>query len=420
MSQRTYHDPLHGGIQLNRHEPAEAMVMDLVDTGPFQRLRRVRQLGPAFLTFHGAESSRFTHSLGVFHLARRAFSRLVTLDSSLEIHRGLVYAAALLHDLGHGPLSHTGEEMFGLRHEDWSARLIRSHPHISQCLNAYAPGTADAVADLLQAGHSPRPLVKQLVSSQLDCDRLDYLLRDSYTTGTQYGQLDLERILAALTLAPDGQLAIHPKGLMAVEHYLVVRNLMYRSVYNHRLNVVCNWLLERLVQTARRLGPQQVWTDAVMNRWLWANDALSLDDFLGNDDLRTGYHLQRWAEEGPAPLASLCARFLDRRLLKATAVGHLNPSEQLEALTLARRLSEQTGMDPEHCCGLRHQQIRGYHPYRGGLRLWDGVMLQGLEQVSALVQSLSTPAATAWLIHPREIQSDLRHALHGENFTHGA
>ena len=73
MSQRTYHDPLHGGIQLNRHEPAEAMVMDLVDTGPFQRLRRVRQLGPAFLTFHGAESSRFTHSLGVFHLARRAF-----------------------------------------------------------------------------------------------------------------------------------------------------------------------------------------------------------------------------------------------------------------------------------------------------------------------------------------------------------
>ena len=247
MSQRTYHDPLHGGIQLNRHEPAEAMVMDLVDTGPFQRLRRVRQLGPAFLTFHGAESSRFTHSLGVFHLARRAFSRLVTLDSSLEIHRGLVYAAALLHDLGHGPLSHTGEEMFGLRHEDWSARLIRSHPHISQCLTAYAPGTADAVADLLQAGHSPRPLVKQLVSSQLDCDRLDYLLRDSYTTGTQYGLLDLERILAALTLAPDGQLAIHPKGLMAVEHYLVVRNLMYRSVYNHRLNVVCNRLLERLV-----------------------------------------------------------------------------------------------------------------------------------------------------------------------------
>ena len=414
MSQRTYHDPLHGGIQLNRHEPAEAMVMDLVDTGPFQRLRRVRQLGPAFLTFHGAESSRFTHSLGVFHLARRAFSRLVTLDSSLEIHRGLVYAAALLHDLGHGPLSHTGEEMFGLRHEDWSARLIRSHPHISQCLNAYAPGTADAVADLLQAGHSPRPLVKQLVSSQLDCDRLDYLLRDSYTTGTQYGQLDLERILAALTLAPDGQLAIHPKGLMAVEHYLVVRNLMYRSVYNHRLNVVCNWLLERLVQTARRLGPQQVWTDAVMNRWLWANDALSLDDFLGNDDLRTGYHLQRWKEDGPAELGELCRRFLDRDLLKATGVERFKREEQLKLLAICGRLAEQQGLDPALCCGLRHQETRGYHRYRGGLRLWNGEQLQALEDASPLVASLTRPAATSWLIHPRDIEAGLNEAIEVE------
>ena len=93
------------------------MVMDLVDTAPFQRLRRVRQLGPAFLTFHGAESSRFTHSLGVFHLARRAFERLLTLAPELETYRGLLYAAALLHDIGHGPLSHTGEEMFGLHHE---------------------------------------------------------------------------------------------------------------------------------------------------------------------------------------------------------------------------------------------------------------------------------------------------------------
>ena len=91
MSQRTYHDPLHRGIQLDSDQPAEAMVMALVDTAPFQRLRRVRQLGPAFLTFHGAESSRFTHSLGVFHLARRAFNRLLAINPQLEEHR-LVYA----------------------------------------------------------------------------------------------------------------------------------------------------------------------------------------------------------------------------------------------------------------------------------------------------------------------------------------
>ena len=240
MSQRTYHDPLHRGIGLDRQAPAEGMVMDLVDTAPFQRLRRIRQLGPAYLTFHSAESSRFTHSLGVFHLARRAFERMLPLAPELETYRGLLYGAALLHDIGHGPLSHTGEEMFGLRHEAWSARVIRHHPEIHDCLESHASGTAEAVANLLEHGRSPHPLIKHLVSSQLDCDRLDYLLRDSYSTGTRYGQLDLDRILGALTLAPDGDMAIHPKGLMAVEHYLVVRNLMYRSVYNHRLNVVCN------------------------------------------------------------------------------------------------------------------------------------------------------------------------------------
>lgn len=411
MKTRTYHDPLHGSIRLDSSTPAEAMVMGLVESRPFQRLRRIRQLGPAFLTFHGAESSRFTHSLGVFELARRALAKLLPLDPSLEEHRGVLYAAALLHDLGHGPLSHTGEEMFGLHHEAWSAALVREHPEIRPLLDTVTPGMAEAVADLLEHGQASRQVIKRLVSSQLDCDRLDYLMRDSYSTGARYGQLDLERILAALTLAPDGDLAIDPKGLMAVEHYLVVRNLMYRSVYTHRLNVVCNWMLEQLIRLARQLGPQKVWTDSVMKQWLWEPKTLSADNFLANDDIRTGYHLQRWAEQGPAPLAALCSRFLDRRLLKASAVGQLAPPAQLEALAMARQMSERHGLNPENNCGLRHQQIRGYHPYRGGLRLWDGVMLKGLEQASPLVNSLSTPAASAWLIHPREIQGELRPIL---------
>jgi len=411
MSQRTYHDPLHRGIGLDRQAPAEGMVMDLVDTAPFQRLRRIRQLGPAYLTFHSAESSRFTHSLGVFHLARRAFERMLPLAPELETYRGLLYGAALLHDIGHGPLSHTGEEMFGLRHEAWSARVIRHHPEIRDCLESHESGTAEAVANLLEHGRSPHPLIKHLVSSQLDCDRLDYLLRDSYSTGMRYGQLDLDRILGALTLAPDGDMAIHPKGLMAVEHYLVVRNLMYRSVYNHRLNVVCNWLLEKLIQTARQLGPEQVWADEVMASWLWQPDQIDLEDFLPNDDQRTGYHLQRWQAEAPAALAELSGRFLDRRLLKATAVEHLSPADQLQLLATARRLADRHGHDPELCCGLRHQQLRGYHPYRGGLRLWDGQQLQALEKASPLVASLATPAATSWLIHPRDISAELRQEM---------
>ena len=414
MSQRTYHDPLHGGIGMDADDPAERMVIALVDSPAFQRLRRIRQLGPAFLTFHGAESSRFTHSLGVFHLARRAFLQLRGGDPGLEQHRGILYAAALLHDIGHGPLSHTGEEMFGYHHEAWSARVIREHPGIRDPLERFAEGTAESVADLLEHGQTQRPVIKTLVSSQLDCDRLDYLLRDSYSTGTRYGQLDLDRILAGITLAPDGDLAIHPKGLTAVEHYLVVRNLMYRSVYNHRLNVVCNWLLERLVQTARRLGPKQVWTDDVMHHWLWATDEMTLKIFLANDDLRTGYHLQRWKEDGPAELGELCRRFLDRDLLKATGVERFNREEQLKLLAICGRLAEQHGLDPAMCCGLRHQETRGYHRYRGGLRLWNGEQLQALEDASPLVASLTRPAATSWLIHPRDIEAGLNEAIEVE------
>ena len=411
MGERTYHDPLHGAIRLDRSDPAEALAIDLIDSAPFQRLRRVRQLGPAFLTFHGAESSRFTHSLGVLHLARLALQQLERHHLELAEHRAVLYAAALLHDVGHAPLSHSGEEMYGLHHEAWSGRLIREHPALRDRLEAHAPGTASAVADLLEHGRHPCPAIKALVSSQLDCDRLDYLVRDSYSTGTTYGRLDLERILAAFTLAPDGQLAITPKGLMAVEHYLVVRNLMYRSVYNHRLNVVCNWLLNQAIATARRLGPKRVWADQVMGRWLWHCDALDLETFLANDDIRTGYHLMRWMEEGPAELQDPCRRLLERRLLKATDVSHCSPAQRLELLAAARQLSEAEGLSAETSCGLQQRQSRGYHPYKGGLRLWDGEHLQALEQRSSLVQSLTVAVELAWLIHPGEVAPKLRQLL---------
>jgi HD superfamily phosphohydrolase len=301
--------------------------------------------------------------------------------------------------------------MFGLRHESWSGRLIREHPAIHDRLEDFAPGTAAAVADLLEHGRCSHPAIKALVSSQLDCDRLDYLLRDSYSTGASYGRLDLQRILASLTLAPDGAPAVHPKGLMAVEHYLVVRNLMYRSVYNHRLNVVCNWLLSRAIATARRLGPQRVWADAVLSRWLWHQERLDIESFLANDDVRTGYHLQRWREEGPAELQELCRRLLERQLLKATDVSRLAAQERLALLAQARGLSEAAGLQPDLCCGLHQQQNRGYHPYKGGLRLWDGRQLGALEQRSALVRSLIEPTETAWLIHPAEVSAELRQQL---------
>jgi len=190
-----------------------------------------------------------------------------------------------------------------------------------------------------------------------------------------------------------------------------VRSLMYRSVYNHRLNVVCNWLLEQLIRQARLLGPTRIWADQIMQAWLWDRENLELHSYLANDDLRTGYHFQRWREEAPEPLADLCDRFLNRRLFRALDVSQMDASKQLELLAKAQTFADKAGLDPEMCCGLRQNQIRGYHPYRGGLRLWDGHSLQALEQCSPLVNSLAIPAESAWLIHPGEITAELNQAM---------
>ncbi len=411
MPNRTFYDPLHKGIRLDSKVPEEGMVIKLIDSAPFQRLRRIKQLGPASLTFHGAESSRFTHSLGVFHIARRALKKLIELNPSLIDFRGLLYGSALLHDIGHGPLSHTSEEMFGMKHENWTSKLIREHPQISNTLNEFKSGLGEQVASLIDGSETPCKVIKTLVSSQLDCDRLDYLMRDSYSSGAAYGQLDLERILSALTLAPDGDLAINPKGLLAVEHYLIVRNLMYRSIYNHRLNEVCNWLLEQIIRIAKELGPKRVWADNIMGKWLWRNSEIDLYDFLGNDDNRTSYHLLRWSENSQEPLNILCRNFLNRNLLKAIDIEDLKKESQLEALAIARKLSEKASKDPAIYCGLRHNKIFGYHPYKSGLRLWDGKNLKALERESSLVENLISPSETAWLIHPKEIHNELKQEL---------
>jgi uncharacterized protein len=136
---RTYHDPLHGAISLDSADPTEALLIQLIDTPAFQRLRRIRQLGTASLTFHGAEGSRFTHSVGVMYVARRVFDRLAKRYPELWPHRTVALCAALLHDLGHGPFSHTCEEIFGGNHEHWTQRILQESTEIASLLNQSSP-----------------------------------------------------------------------------------------------------------------------------------------------------------------------------------------------------------------------------------------------------------------------------------------
>jgi uncharacterized protein len=406
---RTYHDPLHGAIALDRSDPVEALLIALIDTPAFQRLRRIRQLGPASLTFHGAEGSRFTHSLGVMAIARRAFDRIAKLYPQLQPYRPVVLCAALLHDLGHGPFSHTCEEIFGGHHENWTCRILRESLPVQQLLTAF---DSDLVAQIEQVYQKqyPIPLVWQLVSSQLDCDRLDYLMRDSYFTGASYGRLDLDRILMAMNFDPvSQQLVVARKGLAAIEHYLIVRYFMYSQVYSHPKNLAAAWGLDQAFRRARELLAQnQLAADATMTAWLTQPcDQLKLEQYLSADDGFFTYHLQQWQHNSDSTLADLCRRFLNRDLLKALDVSHLRPEDQKNLVRKASVCLEANDFAPTYYTGLRVSTSRGYTLYQRGIKLQTADRLQEISDVSPLVQTLIQPYQRVWLIYPREIESSL-------------
>ena len=405
-SSRSYHDPLHGAITLHASDPDEALLIQLIDTPAFQRLRRIRQLGPASLTFHGAESSRFTHSLGVMALARRAFDQLVQRYPVLKPHRSTVLCAALLHDVGHGPFSHTAEEIFGLHHEHWTRRMIQELPEIRQKLDQHAAHLAAAI-DQVYIHQHPIALVWQLVSSQLDCDRLDYLLRDSYFTGASYGQLDLDRILMALEFEPEsGRLTVDHKGLSAVEHYLVVRHFMYAQVYNHAKNISVTWLLEQaFLRACMLLKDGKLTADETVTAWLQADhQPLSLETYLAGDDVVFTYHLQRWRHSEDRLLADFSRRFLDRDLLKTLEVTRLSTDQQSQFQGEVRQYLNGQGFSGEHYCTLRHIWSRGYTTYQRGIEFYSDNTFVDIQQISPIVQTLSKSYERTWLLYPREIQ----------------
>ena len=399
---RTYHDPLHGAITLDSADPVEALLTDLIETAAFQRLRRIRQLGPASLTFHGAETSRFTHSLGVMAVARRAFDRLASRYAPLRSHRATVLCAALLHDIGHGPFSHTAEEVFGSQHEQWTIAIVEQLPEVRSRLDRFAPDLWQSIIQVYTHRH-PVPCVWQIVSSQLDCDRIDYLMRDSYFTGASYGQLDLDRILLALAYdASSQQLVVERKGLAAIEHYLVVRSFMYAQIYNHPKNLSATWVLTQAFNRARELlisGALEA--DPTVTAWLKGPmNQLPLAYYLAGDDIVFTYHLQRWQNHPDPTLADFCQRYLNRRLLKALEVTHATPAEQASLLT---GVQQQIGREAVRYSGLCHTWSKGYSVYQRGIKIKTPQGLEDINQLSALVRSLSAPAQRTWLIYPAEV-----------------
>ena len=397
---RTYHDPVHGAITLNGSDPVEALLINLIDTPEFQRLRRIRQLDTANLTFHSGEGSRFTHSLGVMALTRRAFDYLSQQHSNLKVHRSIVLVAALLHDIGHGAFSHAGEEIFGSQHEVWTIKLIKESG-INNILKKFDSELPIYLEQVFTKKY-PVPIISQLVSSQIDCDRLDYLQRDGYFTGAQYGHLDMDRILMAMNYDPDSQnLVITKKGLVAIEHYLTVRYFMYVQVYNHPKNLAARFGLGKIFERARELLVQaKIQADPTVTAWLTQNpQTLDIKDYLAADDTVFMYHVHLWQNHEDKILADLCRRIQDRDLFKGSDITNIENREAY--IQNWQKKLEQLGLDPRYYCGVRVALTKGYTLYQQGIEVKTDHGLQEISQLSPLIKTLSQPIRKAWLIHPK-------------------
>lgn len=351
MAERNYRDAVHNIVRVDLGDEAGQLIAMLIDTPEFQRLRRVRQLGLAYFAYQTAEHSRFTHSLGAFHLATRALERLRAKYEISDEDALAVRVAALLHDVGHGPFSHVIESVLGFHHEDFTIEAVLSDAtDIGRLLRTHSEILPADVAAIIR-GEFRRMALGQLVSSQLDVDRMDYLLRDTMMTGVKYGIYDLEWVLKSIEIDIEAdQLYVSAPGIYAVEDYLQARYYMFRQVYFHRTLRAAEAVLHSTLKRALELyqDGKNVWfaADTAIEAVL-SGRKLALSEHMLLDDSDFIFHIKRWRDERDRTLSDLADRFVARRLFKAMDLD-MPEDERGEFISAARSAVAKSGFDPEY------------------------------------------------------------------------
>ena len=351
MSEKIYRDSVHNIIRLKTDSNEGKLLVRLIDTAEFQRLRRIKQLGLALFAYQAAEHSRFTHSLGALHLATRTLDKL---GSKYEISveaRTAVRVAALLHDIGHGAFSHVIETILDFHHENFTIEAVLSdETEVGQVLHDFSPQLAEDVAGIIRGDFRPTALA-QLVSSQLDVDRMDYLLRDSLMTGAKYGIYDVEWIIKSLEIDEENdRLYVSARGIFAVEDYLQARYYMFRQVYFHRTLRSAESVLRSLLRRALELFQKgkPVWFAAhTPFEKILKGERLSLREHLELDDADVMFHIKQWQKSEDKILSDLSKRFLDRKLFKIFDLD-MPENERQIFLNEARILVENAGFDANY------------------------------------------------------------------------
>lgn len=355
--EKVFKDPVHRYVHVR-----DKLIWDLIGTAEFQRLRRIRQLGTTFFTFHGAEHSRFNHSLGVYEIVRRIIGIFQGREHWDNSERLLCLSAALLHDVGHGPFSHSFEKVFNLDHEKWTRAIITGATEINKVLKKVSDDFPQKVAEVIAKTYENK-LVVSMISSQIDADRMDYLQRDAFYTGVSYGHFDMERILRVMRPTED-QIVIKKSGMHAVEDYIMSRYQMYWQVYFHPVTRSAEVILTKILHRAKKLYEEGYqFSIAPTHFYSLFNGNVSLKDYLALDESVMLFFFQNWMGEDDAILKDLCTRFMNRNLFKYI---EFNPNSGYLQLMELMKLFNEAGIDTNYYLEVDSSSDLPYDFYRPG------------------------------------------------------
>ncbi len=401
-------DEIHRDIFVPAH------IARLIDTREFQRLRNVQQLATCHYVFPAATHNRFSHSLGAYHLARVLCEHLSEVQPGIitDEDAELVSIAALLHDIGHPPFSHLLEtdKVFATfhSHEHWGKLILESREtEIGIAIREVLGEERTARLFALYSGESEHdgepiaPFLKEIVSSQLDVDRMDYMIRDQANSGAQIGGFDSARVIRALRVGDNGHLYAKQWGLPAIEAYLVTRYHLYNQVYFHKVNQLTQEYLVRVLSRARELAQDGKLSLSESLQNMLCNEKLSVKEYVRLTDADINGVLMDWADNEDAVLSGYARRLVSRRdYHKSIRIGELTAEMSSVVIPKLLPIVEEAGFSDADIITASIRK-KGYMPYSQGIVLEDG---RDVVESSPLIQSLTLSSEQALIFIPEEVR----------------